>query len=163
DIADGDRDVQLTIRVSSSADVDFADLPLRSVVVRNLDDDTVGADLSLSGPGELIEGESTSLQLTLRSQPLAAVQFSLLARVEPAQWNQLVPVRLDTFDNGVFNQRRTVAIHVADIESSDPAYAALAIEPVMIELEDRVPVGVVAQPIPGPGRTALWLLAIGLM
>lgn len=185
DIADGDRDVALTIRVSSSADTSFADLPPQSLDVQNLDDDVAGISLAISGPDHLLEGESTELQLALASRPLSTVDIVLEAMLElpanasdaefelipehvlinPAQWNDALTLTLNTFDNGVVNERRTIGIRVVAITTTDPAYAALVVNPVQVTLDDDEGGGVFVEPIPvpGPGLLALLSLIIGLM
>ena len=157
DIADGTREVSLTIRVSASTDADFASLPAQSLNAQNLDDDSASISLNLVGSDQLLEGDSTNLQLALGSQPLAPVEFALMATVEapdgaddasvelvpmnividPANWRQPVPLALNTFDNGAVNTRRVIAIHVDAITTSDPIYAALLVAPALVTLDDR--------------------------
>jgi hypothetical protein len=183
DVVDGPRDVALTIRVSSSADASFADLPAQNLVARNLDDDIADIALALTGPEHLLEGESTALQIALGSRPLASVEISLEAMLEPpagsddaefvllpdavtidpAQWDQPVPLALNTFDNGLVNERRVIGIHVLAITTTDPVYAVLAVDPLQVTLDDGQTGSVVVEPIPGPGLLALLSLGIGLM
>lgn len=183
DIADGVRDVPLTIRVSASADPRFAGLAPQSLIARNLDDDVASVDFAIAGSNQLIEGESTTLQLSLGSRPLAPVEFTLQATVEPpagvddaiielvpdsvvidpANWNQSAPVTLNTFPNGVANERRIIGIRVTAITTTDTVYAALVVDPLLVSLDDQDTAAVVPIPIPGPGPLALLALAIGLM
>jgi hypothetical protein len=183
DIADGPRDVPLTVRVTSSADSSFADLPAQNLVARNLDDDVANIGLALTGPEHLLEGESTALQIAFGSRPLAPVEISLEAMleppagaddaefvllpdtvtIEPAQWDQPVLLNLNTFDNGVVNERRVIGIHVLAITTTDPVYAGLAVDPLQVTLDDGDAGSVVVEPIPGPGPLALISLGIGVM
>ena len=183
DIADGARDVPLTIRVSSSADPRFAGLSPQSLIARNLDDDVAAVSLALSGSDHLVEGESTTLQLALGSRPLAPVEVTMQAMVEPpdnlddaifelvpvsvvidpANWNQSAALTLNTFDNSVSNARRIIGVRVTAITTADPIYATLAVDPLLITLDDRGAVDVVAIPVPGPSLLALLSLFIGLM
>ncbi len=183
DIADGTRAVPLTIRVSASADSDFVNLSPQSVIAQNLDDDTAGIALTLSGSDHLLEGDSADLRIALSSRPLAPVELAVEATVEPpagadgailelipmsvvidpTQWNQTVPLTLNTFDNGVANERRIIGIRVTAITTTDAVYAALAVDPVLVTLDDGEGNDVIVTPIPGPGLLALLSLAIALM
>ena len=183
DVADGTRDVALTLRVSASDDNQFAAMPAQFVTAHNLDDDVAAIRLSLAGPQDLTEGDSTELQLSLGSRPVAPVTLTLAAAVEspadpnsalielepqvltiePPQWEGSNAVILRTFNNGTVDGLRIIGIRVAAVESADPGYAALGSDPVFVDLDDAEGLLVTPIPVPGNGRLALALLSIFLL
>lgn len=182
DVADGTRTVPLTIRVIASADPAFAALPAQIVVARNLDNDYARVQLALTGPEHLVEGQSTGLRVMLGSRPTAPVTLTfeaatqppsapgdstllltpLTLTIEPAQWNAGAPLTLTTFDNGIANGRRIVAVRVGTIVTLDPVYAALVSNPVSVALDDAG-VGTEAVAVPALTPFAMLFLILGML
>jgi hypothetical protein len=172
-IDDGDQAVPLRIRVLPDSDPAFAALPPVARTVTNLDNDVAGVALALSGPASILEGESTTLALNLRSQPTASVTVNLQATlrppgqagdlsfalqpitvtVEPANWRSPVPLTLSTEDNFRLNGSQRVEVRVSKVVSSDALYASQSAAPVEIEVRDRTVVRTV--PIPVDHHTLL--------
>lgn len=178
-IDDGDQQVTLRVRVVSSLDPEFAALAPLTLIATNLDNDSAGVNLSLSGPAQITEGESTRLDVTLQSQPTAALALHLQATlrapgqpgdliyalepqridVTPEQWQQSWPLSLNTTDNGILNPDQIVDVQVVSIDSTDPLYAALTAGPVAVEVRDRGASRVEEIPI-NRGLLALFLLLL---
>ncbi|HVJ61653.1 MAG TPA: hypothetical protein VM555_02960, partial [Tahibacter sp.] len=180
-VADGDRNVNIAIRILSSADPAFAALPAQNVVAINRDDDAASVALALEGPGEIVEGGATDLRLTFGSQPQAAltvtftaavaapgqptdVDFALVAQsvvVQPSQWQTGAPVRLTTVDNRRIVGDRTIEVRVLTIAGADPAYAVLTGNVVPVLVRER---GVAAMtPVPALRAPVVALLALGIV
>src|SRR5690606_7614640 len=85
--------------------------------------------------------------------------------INPDQWNQSQALTLTTFDNGVVNERRIIGVRVLAIATTDPGYAAMVVDPLLITLDDDERGGAFVEPIPipGPGPLALLSLIIGLI
>lgn len=181
-VADGDRPVNIAIRIVSSADPAFAALPAQNVVATNRDDDAASFALALEGPAEIVEGAATDLRLTFGSQPLAPLTVTFTASVaapgqpgdvdfalqpqtivvQPAQWQTGVPLRLSTVDNRRVVGDRTLDVRVLSIAGADPAYAALIGNTVPVRVRERG-TGAVAVPVPALRAPVIALLALGLV
>ena len=75
-----------------------------------------------------------------------------------------MPLTLATFDNGVANGRRIVAVRVDAIDTLDPHYAVLVVNPASIALEDAGNgAEVVAVPVSGPFATLFLILGVLLL
>lgn len=185
-IADGTREVNLIVRVIASTDAAFTALAPQTIPARNLDDDDVAVVLSLIGPAQLVEGDSTGLRAQLGSQPTAPVTLRLAAvvmppdppgsvahslvpasvTIEPSQWRSSVPFSFVTTDNGVVNGRRIVALRVEAIESDDASYASAIANEIEVTVDDASSSVPVAVPVDDPWillilSTGLALLAAG--
>lgn len=166
-IDDGDQTVLVQIAVSADSDPDFAALPPTSLSVLNIDNDTAGLTLNLTGPQRILESESTTLALTLTSQPTAEVSvilqatlrppgqtgdllFELVplsATIQPSQWNNPLSLRLLTTDNGLDNLDQIVDVRLTQVQSADPNYAGQSAPDVAIDVIDRGPYGLQEIPI----------------
>ncbi|MGE4073528.1 MAG: carboxypeptidase regulatory-like domain-containing protein [Lysobacterales bacterium] len=166
-IDDGDQTVLVQIAVSADSDPDFAALPPTSLSVVNLDNDSAGVSLNATGPTRILESQSTTLALTLTTQPTAEVTvilqatlrppgqtgdllFELVplsATIQPGQWNDPLSVRLLTSDNTRANPDQIVDVRLSSVVSADPNYAGQSAADVPIEVIDRGPYGLQEIPI----------------
>lgn len=178
-VDDGDRSVIVTIAVSIDSDPDFVGLAPITRTVVNVDNDTAGVVLALTGPSSILESQSTTLALSLASQPTAAVTVTLEAvlrapgqsgdllyalapltvTILPEQWTTPVELRLQTTDNRLANPDQIVDVRVASVSSADLGYAGVGAAPVAIHVVDRGAYGLQEIPV---DRWLLWL-ALGLV
>lgn len=176
-IDDGNRNVAITIAVSPDSDPDFVTLPpvVRNVV--NVDNDTAAIALALTGPASLVEGQSTTLELRLGSEPTSTVTVNLEAvlrapgqasdlmfelvpltvTIAPAQWQAPNLLTMRTRDNGLANPDQIVDVRVVSVVSDDTIYAAQTAVPVAIDVSDRGPLGLQEIPL---NRWMHWLALI---
>ncbi|MCB1605705.1 MAG: carboxypeptidase regulatory-like domain-containing protein [Xanthomonadales bacterium] len=154
-VDDGDRAVAITVTVSSSEDPHFADLS-ESLEATNLDDDQAGIELLLTGPAQIMEGESTDLSLRLLTEPVAAVQLTVTALILPPgepdaldfalqplqlsfdadNWNDPQPLILQTSNNERVNGDQVIAVDVAMVQTEDPVYAGVGSDEVEVTVID---------------------------
>ncbi len=175
-IDDGDQTVSLTLRVLPGSDPDFAALPAQNFTATNVDNDAAAVRLSLTGPAEILEGQSTALALTLGSQPTAPVRVDLEAvlrapgrpgdldytfepvsvTLAPSLWNVPQALTLSTRDNRAINGSQIVDVRIVRIVSDDPLYPPLTAIPVSVRVID---LGLsTVQGI--PANRGLWLLVL---
>jgi hypothetical protein len=156
-IDDGDQTVTISIAVASSADPGFAGLAPQTRNVVNLDNDQTGIGFTLSGPAQIVEGQATSFNLVLASEPRAPVTLNLAAAllppglpndvdftllpatvvVTPATWRTPVAVRLQTRDNGRYVGDRRLAARISSVSSGDALYAAIATNAINVTVLER--------------------------
>jgi len=179
-IDDGDQTVLVQIAVSADSDPDFAALPTSSLSVLNIDNDSAGFTLAMTGPPRILESQSTTLALALNSQPTAAVTINLEATlrspgqpgdllyvlqplsitVTPNQWRLANPMTLFTFDNRLENADQMVDVRIRNVTSADSNYLPRRAPPIAVEVIDRGAYGLQEIPI---DRGTLWLALVLLL
>lgn len=179
-IDDGDQTVAVRIAVSLDSDPDFVSLVPITRNVINVDDDTAGVALALTGPSSILESQSTTLALSLGSQPVAPVTVTLEAvlrapgqsgdllyalapltvTIAPGQWTTPVELRLQTTDNRLANPDQIVDVRVVSVSSVDPNYQGLGAAPVAVAVTDRGAYGLQEIPV---DRWLAWLALLLLL
>lgn len=145
---DGDIAYSIITAPAASADSNFSGKNPPDVGVVNLDNDTVGLNVSAAGAGvilNVIEGLMTTYTVALTSQPAADVTVGVVSS-DTLQGGSVSAASL-TFTPGNWNQPQTVTVTGADdlvgdgntswtitnsVSSSDASYAALS--PVVVSL-----------------------------
>ncbi len=175
-IDDGDQNVELIVRVMPGSDPDFVALPAQRYTAINVDNDSAAVMLSLSGPGSVVEGESTTLGLRLASEPSAPVRIDLQAllrapgrpgdvdytleplsvTIAPTEWNNVQALRLSTRDNRSVNGDQIINVRIERVISDDPVYPPLTAPDVAVRVIDVGLTGLQAIPV----NRGSWLLIL---
>ncbi|MEO6034288.1 MAG: DNRLRE domain-containing protein [Verrucomicrobiota bacterium] len=151
-IDDGNVSFTIITATAVSSDASYNGLNPADVSLVNLDDDTVGLDVSASGPNGLsvVEGKTNTYNVKLESQPKGNVTVTIsssdtiqggnvspaILSFTPGNWNIAQVVTVTAIDDLAIDGSTTYTISNA-VSSSDPAYAALAGVPVLTTTLDN--------------------------
>jgi hypothetical protein len=173
-MVDGDVAYSVVLGVTSSGDGNFNGLDPADVNLTNFDDDVAGVDVNpASGLMTTEAGGTASFTAVLTAQPSADVSMALSsstpteATVAPASltftnanWNVAQTVTVTGVDDIIIDGDQPFTISVGPTVSADTNFDGIG--PVNVSgtnADDDVP----PVPLPGPGGTALSLLALLLL
>ena len=136
DLEDGDQPYAITFNTTTSADPTYAAITPASLSVTNIDDDTAGFIVVVSGSTTESGGQAT-LTLSLTSEPYAPVVL-LLASSDTTEatvsasrltftstnWKAPQAVRVTGIDDDVADGDQPVTVLFTEVQSTDSAYVA---------------------------------------
>lgn len=164
DVDDGAQpyDVILAIDADATQDDDYRVVVPVHLPVFNDDDDVAGVTLSAASGATTETGGTATFTIALDSEPTDPVKLTLRSTDEregrpwPEQitfpvetWREPRTVVVTGVDDDLDDGTRPYAIEVAAIDSPDPIYTALLVEPVALENVDDEGADVIVGPLVG--------------
>ncbi len=159
-VADGDQAYEAIVRVSSSADTDYAGLSDKQVQLVNVDDESAGITVSpTTGLMTTEAGGIDTFTLVLNSEPAADVTISLASDVPlegtvlpasvtftNANWDTPQTVTVTGVDDDVVDGSRVYHIVTSTAVSSDPNYSGNDVSDVTATNVDDDSIGATVMP-----------------